>query len=87
MDSLELEYALLSAGGQRRSEAAAFALGDGGTIIGARSGGGDCVDNEKAVFAGGPSCLGACVETFPFLVCLEAVPFVCNVGEDLFGGH
>ena len=86
MDSLKLEYALLSAGGQRRGEAAALALGDGGTIVGARSGGGDCVDHETAVFAGGPSCLGACVETFPFLVCLETVPFVCNVGEDLFGG-
>ena len=75
MDSLELECALLSAGGHRRGEAAALALG----------GGGDCVDHERAVFAGGPGCLGACVEAFPFLVCLEAVPFVCNEGEVLFG--
>ena len=44
MDSLKLECALLSAGGQRRGEAAALALGDGGTIVGARSGG-DCVDH------------------------------------------
>ena len=86
MDSLKLECALLSAGGQRRGKAAALALGGGGTVVGARGGSGDCVDHETAVFAGGPSCLGACVETFPFLVCLETVPFVCNVGEDLFGG-
>ena len=86
MDSLKLECALLSAGGQRRGKAAALALGGGGTVVGARGGGGDCVDHETAVFAGGPGCLGAGVEAFPFLVCLEAVPFVCNVGEDLFGG-
>ena len=40
-----MECALLNAGGQRRGEAAALALGDGGTIVGARSGGGDCVVN------------------------------------------
>ena len=33
MDSLELECALLSAGGQRRGDAAALALGDGGTCF------------------------------------------------------
>ena len=87
MDSLKLECALLSAGGQRRGKAAALALGGGGTVVGARGGSGDCVDHETAVFAGGPGCLGAGVEAFPFLVCLEAVPFVCNVREDLFGGH
>ena len=41
MDSLELECALLDAGGQRRGEAAALALGGDGSIVGARSGGGD----------------------------------------------
>ena len=87
MDSLKLECALLSAGGQRRGEAAALALGGGGTVVGARSGGGDCGDHERAVFAGGPGCLGASVEALSFLVCLEAVPFVCNVRKDLFGGH
>ena len=86
MDSLESECALFGAGGQRCGDAAALALGDGGTIVGARGGGSDCVDHERAVFAGGPGCLSACVETFSFLICLEAVPFVCNVGEDLFGG-
>ena len=82
MGSLELECALLSAGGQWRGEAAALALGGGGVVVGARSGGGDCVDHERAVFAGGPGCLGACVEALSFLICLEAVPFVCNEGED-----
>ena len=86
MNSLELECALLSAGGQRRGKAAALALGGGGTVVGARGGGGDCVDHETAVFAGGPGCLGAGVEAFPFLVCLEAIPFECNEFEDLFGG-
>ena len=86
MDSLKLECALLSAGGQRRGKAAALALGGGGTVVGARGGGGDCVDHERAVFAGGLGCLGASVEALYFLVCLEAVPFVCNEGEDLFGG-
>ena len=74
MDSLKLECALLSAGGQRRGKAAALALGGGGTVVGARGGGGDCVDHERAVFAGGPGCLGASVEALSFLVCLEAVP-------------
>ena len=57
MDSLKLECALLSAGGQRRGKAAALALCGGGTVVGARGGGGDCVDHETAVFAGGPGCL------------------------------
>ena len=86
MDSLELECTLLDAGRQRRGEAATLALGGGGAVVGARSGGGDCVNHERAVFAGGPCCLSACVETLTFLICLEAVPFVCNEGEDLFGG-
>ena len=64
MDSLKLECVLLSAGGQKRGKAAALALGGGGTVVGARGGGGDCVDHETAVFAGGPGCLGACVEAF-----------------------
>ena len=72
MDSLQLECALLSAGGQRRGEAAALALGDGGTIVGARSGGGDCVDHERAVFAGDPGCLGASVEALSLFACLES---------------
>ena len=78
---MELECALLDAGGQRRGEAAALALGGGGAIVGARGGGGDCVDHERAVFAGCPVCLGASVEAFSFLICLEAVPFVCNEGR------
>ena len=86
VDSLELECALFGAGGQRCCDAAALALGGGGAVVGARGGGSHCVDHERAVFAGGPRCLGACVETVSFLICLEAVPFVCNVGEDLFGG-
>ena len=45
MDSLKLECALLSAGGQRRGKAAALALGGGGTVVGARGGSGDCVDH------------------------------------------
>ena len=49
MDSLKLECALLSADGQRRGKAAALALGGGGTVVGARGGGGDCVDHETAV--------------------------------------
>ena len=76
MDSLELECTLLDTGRQRRDEAATLALGDGGAVVGARGGGSHCVDNERAVFAGGPRCLGACVETVSFLICLEAVPFV-----------
>ena len=47
MDSLELEYKLLDAGGQRRGEAAALALGGGGAIVGARGGGSDWVDHER----------------------------------------
>ena len=86
MDSLELECTLLDAGRQRRGEAATLVLGDGGAVVGARGGGSDCMDHERAVFAGGPGCLSACVETLSFLICLEAVPFVCNEGEDLFGG-
>ena len=86
MDSLELECTLLDAGRQRRGEAATLALGGGGAVVGARGGGSHCVDHERAVFASGPRCLGACVETVSFLICLEAVPFVCNEGEDLFGG-
>ena len=86
MDSLELECALLSAGGQWRSEAAALALGGGGAVVGARSGGGDCVDHERAVFAGGPGCLDTGVEALSFLVSLEAVPLVGDKAKDLFGG-
>ena len=67
MDSLKLECALLSAGGQRRGEAAALALGGGGAIVGARGGGGDCVDHERAVFAGDPGCLSAGVETLSLI--------------------
>ena len=52
MDSLESECALFGAGGQRCGDAAALALGDGGTIVGARGGGSDCVDHERAVFVG-----------------------------------
>ena len=81
-----LKGTLLDTGGQWRGEAATLALGGGGAVVGARSGGGDCVDHETAMFAGGPGCLGACVETLSFLVCLEAIPFVCNEFEDLFGG-
>ena len=86
MDSLKLECALLSAGGQRRGKAAALALGGGGTVVGARGGGGDCVDHETAVFAGGPGCLGTGVEALSFLVSLEAVPLVGDKAKDLFGG-
>ena len=63
MDSLELECTLLDTGRQRRDEAATLALGGGGAVVGARGGGGHCVDHERAVLAGGPGCLGACVET------------------------
>ena len=76
MDSLKLECALLSAGGQRRGKAAALALGGGGTVVGARGGGGDCVDHETAVFAGGPGCLGAGVEAFPFLCIIKEIVVV-----------
>ena len=82
-----LECALLDAiSGQWRGKAATLALGGGGAVGGARGGGDDCVDHERAVSAGGPGCLGASVEARSFLVCLEAVPFVRNEGEDLFGG-
>ena len=70
-----LECTLLDASGQRRGEAVALALGGGGAIGGARGSGGDGVDHERVVFAGGPGCLGASVEALSFLVCLEAVPF------------
>ena len=52
MDSLELECTLLDAGRQRRGEAATLALGGGGAVVGARSGGSDSVDHERAVFVG-----------------------------------
>ena len=82
-----VEGTLLDTGGQRCGKAASLALGGGGAVGGASGSGSDGVDREGAVFAGGPGCLGAGVEAFPFLVCLEAVPFVCNVREDLFGRH
>ena len=47
-----MECALLNAGGQRRGEAAPLALGGGGPVCGARSGGSHSVDHERAVFAG-----------------------------------
>ena len=73
-------------GGQWRGEAVTLALGGGGAVGGARGGGGDCVDHERAVFAGDPGCLGASVEALSFHVCLEVVPFVRDKGKDLFGG-
>ena len=52
-------------------------LGGGGAVHvyislgGARGGGGDgdCVDQERAGFAGDQGCLGASVEALSFLVC------------------
>ena len=81
-----MECALLNAGGQRRGEAASLALGGGGPVCGARSGGSHSVDHERAVFAGDPGCLSAGVETPSFLVGLQVVPFVSDKGENLFGG-
>ena len=70
-----MECALLNAGGQRRGEAAPLAIGGGGPVCGARSGGSHSVDHERAVFAGDPGCLSAGVETLSFLVGLEVIPF------------
>ena len=81
-----MECALLNAGGQRRGEAAPLALGGGGPVCGARSGGSHSVDHERAVFAGDPGCLSAGVETLSFLVGLEVVPFVGDKGENMLGG-
>ena len=67
MDSLESECALFGAGGQRCGDAAALALGDGGTIVGARGGGSDCVDHERAVFAGGSGFLSVSLFLWKYL--------------------
>ena len=84
MDAAEVER--LDASGQRRCEAAAFALCDECAAGGASGGGGNGVDHEGAVFAGGPGCLGTGVEALSFLVSLEAVPLVGDKAKDLFGG-
>ena len=57
----------------------ALALGGGGAVVGARSGGGDCVDHERAVFAGGPGCLSACVECFIIFIYVN----ICEQREEL----
>ena len=81
-----VEGTLLDAGGQWCGKAASLALGDGGAAGGASGSGGDGVDHEGAVFAGGPGCLGAGIEALSFLVSLEAVPLVGDKAKDLFGG-
>ena len=43
-----LAHGILAASGQWRGKAATLALGGGGAVGGARSGGGDCVDHERA---------------------------------------
>ena len=58
-----VEGTLLDAGGQWCGKAASLALGGSGAVGGASGSGGDGVDHEGAVFAGGPGCLGAWVRS------------------------
>ena len=61
-------------------------MGGDGAAGCASGGGGDGVDHERAMLAGGPAGFGACVEAFTFLVGHEIVALVCDEGEDLLGG-
>ena len=81
-----VEGTLLDAGGQWCGKAASLALGGSGAVGGASGSGGNGMDHEGAVFAGGPGCLGAGIEALSFLVSLEAVPLVGDKAKDLFGG-
>ena len=77
---------LFDVGGQRCGGMAALALGGGRAVGGTSGGGGDGVDHEGAVFAGGPGGLCAGVEALSFLVGLKVVALVCDEAKDLFGG-
>ena len=50
------------------------------------SGGGDGVDEEGAVLAGGPGALGACIEAAALFVGLERVVLVGDGPKDGLGG-
>ena len=68
-----VEGTLLDAGGQWCGKAASLALGGGGAVGGSSGSDGDGVNHERAVFAGGPGCLGAGIvhiEALSFLVSL-----------------
>ena len=79
-----VEGALLDAGGQWCGKAVSLALGGRGAVGGASGSGGNGVDHEGAVFAGGPGCLGTSVQALPFLIIsLEAVPLVRDKAKDL----
>ena len=84
VDATEVER--LDASGQRRCEAAAFALCDECAAGGVSGGGGDRVNHESAVLAGCPGGLGASVEALALLVGLEVIPLVCDEAEDLLCG-
>ena len=71
---------------EQAAGAAVPALGRERTEEGAGGGGGDGVDEEGAVLAGGPGALGACVEAVALLVGLERVALVCDGAEDGLGG-
>ena len=77
---------LFDVGGQRCGGMAALALGGGRAVGGTSGGGGDGVDHEGSVFAGGPGGLCAGVEALSFLVGLKVVALVCDEAKDLFGG-
>ena len=67
-------------GRREQDEGAAVpALGRERAEEGAGGGGGDGVDEEGAVLAGGPGALGACVEAVALLVGLERVALVSDV--------
>ena len=67
---------------EQAAGAAVPALGRERTEEGAGGGGGDGVDEEGAVLAGGPGALGACVEAIALLVGLERVALVSDGAED-----
>ena len=66
------ESTLLDVGRQWCGKVASPALGSGYAVGGACGSGGDGVDQEGAVFAGDPGCLGAGIEALSFLVSLHA---------------
>ena len=82
----KLRSGLADGNRQRVRSAEVPALGRERAEDGTGGGGGDGMDEEGAVLAGGPGALGACVEAVALLVGLERIALVGDGAEDGLGG-